>query len=76
MIPAGDDSMPHDHIKLAQSPTGEIGPLCNICSKRMTFGEAIPMDRDYVCWKCYVEITGNEPATKQDDSSQPFYRNG
>tara|TARA_B100000214_G_C23842968_1_gene569725 strand:- start:133 stop:351 length:219 start_codon:yes stop_codon:yes gene_type:complete len=68
--------MPHDHIKLAQSPSGEIGPLCHSCSKNLTFGEAIPLNRDYLCWKCYVEITGNEPAAVPDNKAQPFYRDG
>ena len=33
--------MPHEHIELAQTPNGEIGPRCNECGIRLTFGEAM-----------------------------------
>ena len=69
------NKMPHEHIPLAQSPSGEIGPLCHSCASRLTFGEAMPMNQNYYCWTCYVEITGNGGAVTPDDSTQPFYRN-
>ena len=47
--------MPHDHVRLAQAPNGEIGPRCSMCNKRMTFGAAMVLNNNYVCWPCYVE---------------------
>ena len=42
--------MPHEHIELAQTPNGEIGPRCNSCGTRLTFGEAMVVDKHYFCW--------------------------
>ena len=54
--------MPHDHIQLAQSPSGEIGPRCHKCGIRLTFGNAMVLDKHYYCWEHYVEKTGADTA--------------
>ena len=37
--------MPHEHIQLAQTPNGEIGPRCHKCGERLTFGNAMVVDK-------------------------------
>ena len=32
------ETMPHEHVQLAQAPNGEIGPRCHNCGIRLTFG--------------------------------------
>ena len=49
--------MPHEHGELAQTPNGEIGPRCHTCGIRLTFGEAMVVDKHYYCWAHYVEVT-------------------
>ena len=56
--------MPHDHIQLAQAPNGELGPRCHQCGIRLTFGNAMVVDKHYMCWDCYVEATGADTATE------------
>ena len=55
--------MPHEHIELAQTPNGEIGRRCYSCGTRLTFGEAVVVDKHYFCWANYDEITGDDTAT-------------
>jgi len=43
--------------------TGQLGPICAITGKAMTFAEAIVLDDKYVCWEAYVERTGAAPST-------------
>jgi hypothetical protein len=66
--------MPHDHVPLAQSPNGELGPLCHGCGIRLTFGQSIPIDEHYACWDCYQKITGRGAATAGKDAEKRFYR--
>ena len=40
--------MPHDHIQLAQAPNGELGPRCHKCVIRLTFGNAMVVDKYYI----------------------------
>ena len=56
--PTRGRTMPHEHIELAQTPNGEIGPRCNVCGIRLTFGEAEVFGKHYLCWEHYVEATG------------------
>ena len=59
--------MPHDHVRLAQAPNGEIGPRC------MTFGAAMVLNNNYVCWPCYVEATGADTSTVVGETVERFY---
>ncbi|MDE0707966.1 MAG: hypothetical protein OSB33_03345 [Candidatus Poseidoniales archaeon] len=38
----------------------------------MTFGESCTIDGQYVCWDCYVSLTGAESST--DSNSNPGLR--
>lgn len=42
---------------------GEIGPVCDYCGARLTFGQAIPIDKKYSCHSCYVQETGAMSST-------------
>ena len=66
--------MPHEHIELAQTPNGEIGPRCNSCGTRLTFGEAMVVDKHYYCWNHYVEITGADTATIEIQREIRFWK--
>ena len=66
--------MPHEHIELAQTPNGEIGPRCHTCGIRLTFGEAMVVDKHYYCWAHYVEVTGADTATVQIQREKRFWR--
>ena len=55
--------MPHEHIQLAQTPNGEIGPRCHTCGERLTFGNAMVVDKYYICWEHYFEATGADTVT-------------
>ena len=65
--------MPHDHIQLAQAPNGELGPRCHDCGTRLTFGNAMVLDKFYMCWKCYVKETGSDTATDVSDADERFW---
>ena len=67
--------MPHDHLKLAQAPNGEIGPRCHNCAKRLTFGNAMAVDQYYYCWEHYVELTGADTVTQVGETVEMFYSN-
>lgn len=71
--PQGMSNMPHDHIRLAQAPNGEIGPRCATCDVRLTFGSAMVLNNTYVCWDHYVEATGAESATTVGERVARFY---
>ena len=43
--------------------TGQLGPICAITGKAMTFAEAMVLDDKFVCWEAYVEATGADSAT-------------
>ena len=66
--------MPHEHIELAQSPNGELGPRCKSCGTRMTFGSAMVVDRDYYCWEHYVEVTGASSVTVERTTENRFWK--
>ena len=66
--------MPHEHIELAQTPNGEIGPRCKTCGDRLTFGEAMIIDQHYYCWGHYVEITGADTATVEIQRKTRFWK--
>ena len=65
--------MPHDHIQLAQAPNGELGPRCHQCGIRLTFGNAMVVDKHYMCWDCYVEATGADTATEVSNADERFW---
>tara|TARA_B100000282_G_scaffold289023_1_gene258307 strand:- start:785 stop:1000 length:216 start_codon:yes stop_codon:yes gene_type:complete len=65
--------MPHDNVQLAQAPNGEIGPRCKDCGTRLTFGNAMVIDKNYYCWDCYVKITGADTATTVGESEERFW---
>jgi hypothetical protein len=67
------DSMPHDHITLAQAPNGEIGPRCDSCGIRLTFGNAMVVDKYYLCWDHYVEATGADTSTTVGEAEERFW---
>jgi len=51
-----------DASKLSTA-TGQLGPVCAITGKAMTFAEAIVLDDKFVCWEAYVEVTGAESSS-------------
>jgi hypothetical protein len=51
-----------DASKLSTA-TGQLGPVCAITGKAMTFAEAIVLDDKFVCWEAYVELTGAESSS-------------
>ncbi|MDG1538191.1 MAG: hypothetical protein P8Q85_06520 [Candidatus Poseidoniaceae archaeon] len=65
--------MPHEHITLAQAPNGEIGPRCKNCGTRLTFGSAMVVGKDYLCWDHYVEATGADTATSVGEAEERFW---
>ena len=66
--------MPHEHIELAQTPNGEIGPRCKSCGTRLTFGEAMVVGKNYLCWEHYVEETGADSATVEIKRQTRFWK--
>ena len=69
----GRIAMPRDHIQLAQAPNGELGPRCHACGKRLTFGNAMVVNKYYMCWKHYVQATGADTATEITDADERFW---
>ncbi|MEC8670865.1 MAG: hypothetical protein VXY11_06545 [Candidatus Thermoplasmatota archaeon] len=67
-------TVPHEHIELAQTPNGEIGPRCNECGIRLTFGEAMVYGKHYLCWEHYVEATGADTATVEIQRQTRFWK--
>ena len=57
-----DDNMV-DASKLSTA-TGQLGPVCAITGKAMSFAEAIVLDDQFVCWEAYVEVTGADSASE------------
>ena len=55
-----------DPSKLSTA-TGQLGPICAITGKPLTFSEAIVLDNKFVSWEAYLEITGVEPTTEGKD---------
>ena len=39
---------------------GQLGPICDFCGARLTFGQALPIDEKWACNDCYREVTGAE----------------
>mgnify|MGYP001453984757 CR=1 FL=1 len=68
------DYMPHDHIELAQTPNGELGPRCKSCGTRLTFGEAMAVNQNYYCWVHYVELTGADTVTVEIARETRFWK--
>jgi len=66
--------MPHDNVTIALSPSGEIGPLCNVCNKRMTFGESMVHNEYYLCWEHYQDATGASSITDDEELEKPFFK--
>jgi len=58
-----------DSSKLSTA-TGQLGPICAITGKALTFAEAIVLDDRYVCWEAYVELTGADSATDGREITQ------
>tara|TARA_Y100001970_G_scaffold166768_1_gene204049 strand:+ start:58319 stop:58513 length:195 start_codon:yes stop_codon:yes gene_type:complete len=52
-----------DPSKLSTA-SGQLGPVCAVTGKALTFAEAIVLDNEYVCFEAYVEKTGRAPATE------------
>ena len=65
--------MPHEHVQLAQAPNGELGPRCHACGMRLTFGNAMVVDKYYMCWEHYVEATGADTTTEVSDADERFW---
>ena len=60
-----------DKSRLAVSK-GQLGPICDSCGILMTFGESCTIDGEYVCWDCYVKLTGADTST--DSNPNPGLR--
>lgn len=43
---------------------GELGPICDFCGARLTFGQSIPIDSKYACFECYQNETGATPSSE------------
>jgi hypothetical protein len=43
---------------------GELGPICDFCGARLTFGQSIPIDSKYACFECYQKETGATPSSE------------
>ena len=52
-----------DPSKLSTA-SGQLGPVCAVTGKALTFGEAIVLDGDYLCIEAYIEKTGASPSTE------------
>ena len=51
-----------DPTKLSTA-SGQLGPVCAVTGKAMTFAEAIILDGYYLCYEAYIEKTGASSAT-------------
>ena len=51
-----------DPSKLSTA-SGQLGPVCAVTGKALTFGEAIVLDGEYLCIEACVEKTGAAPST-------------
>ncbi|MDP6906637.1 MAG: hypothetical protein QF440_04395 [Candidatus Thalassarchaeaceae archaeon] len=60
-----------DKSRLANTK-GELGPICDKCGTLLTFGESCTVEQQYVCYPCYLELTGAEPAA--DTNPNPGLR--
>jgi hypothetical protein len=49
--------------------TGQLGPICAITGKPLTFSEAIVLDDKFVSYEAYVEFTGAESSTDDKEIS-------
>ena len=49
--------------------TGQLGPICAITGKPLTFAEAIVLDDKFVSFEAYIEFTGAESSTEGKDTS-------
>jgi len=49
--------------------TGQLGPICAITGKPLTFAEAFVLDDKFVSYEAYVELTGAESSTEGKDIS-------
>jgi len=58
-----------DPSKLSTA-TGQLGPVCAISGKALTFAEAIVLDNGYVSWEAYIEFTGADSATDGREITQ------
>lgn len=58
-----------DPTKLSTA-TGQLGPVCAISGKALTFAEAIVLDNGYVSWEAYIEFTGADSATDGREITQ------
>ena len=52
-----------DPSKLSTA-SGQLGPVCAVTGKALTFGEAIVLDGEYLCLEAYIEKTGAAPSTE------------
>ena len=52
-----------DPTKLSTA-SGQLGPVCAVTGKALTFGEAIVLDGEYLCMEAYVEKTGSSPSSE------------
>ena len=51
-----------DPTKLSTA-TGQLGPICSVTGRALTFSEAIVVDDEFVCYEAYLEMTGTESVT-------------
>ena len=51
-------------VSKLSTASGQLGPVCAVTGKALTFAEAIILDGEYVCFEAYVEKTGAGPATE------------
>ena len=44
--------------------SGQLGPICAMTGKALTFAEAIVHNGEYLCFEAYIEKTGASPSTE------------
>ena len=47
---------------------GQLGPICDDCGTLMTFGESCTIDSKFVCYDCYLSLTGAESSTDSNEN--------
>jgi hypothetical protein len=56
-------------VNKLSTATGQLGPICAITGKPLTFAEAIVLDGNFVSYEAYIEFTGAESSTDGKDIS-------
>ena len=58
-----------DPSKLSTA-SGQLGPVCAVTGKALTFGEAIVLDGEYLCIEAYVCLLYTSPSPRDKRQSR------